>query len=133
MTPTPVPDDRPQRIRDYYTSNYGDLPLAAIADVMVREADRVGIDWRLIPVIGLLESSGGKYACGGNAWGYASCQVRFDSFEEGASVVADTLAEPLYTDVGLERVFCIWVSGGEPWCASYVDRAMRELGKLGPR
>lgn len=129
MTPTPVPDDRADRVRAYY----GSLPLAAVADAMVAEADRAGIDWRVPVVIGMLESTGGKYACGGNAWGYASCQVRFASFEEGAAVVADTLAKPLYQGVGLERVFCIWVSGGDPWCEPYVAQAIGELEKLGPR
>jgi hypothetical protein len=52
-------------------------PLAPHAASMVAAADQHGIDWRLLPVISVLESQGGLTACGGNAWGYARCQVHF--------------------------------------------------------
>jgi hypothetical protein len=58
------------------------MPLEGHAQEMVSAADRHGIDWRLLPVIAYLESQGGLTACGGNAWGYANCEVRFASFEE---------------------------------------------------
>lgn len=129
MTPTPVPDDRADRVRAYY----GSLPLAAVADAMVAEADRAGIDWRLPVVIGMLESTGGKFACGFNAWGYASCAVSFVSFEMGVRTVAETLAESPYAGQSIPRQLCFWNSGGASWCEPYVAQAIVELGKLGPR
>jgi hypothetical protein len=84
-------------------------PLEAHAAAMAA-ADRHAIDWRLLPVISVLESGGGVAACGGNAWGYARCDVRFASFQEGIPVVAATLAS--YGRYDSATLLCIWVSGG---------------------
>jgi hypothetical protein len=104
---TVVEDPRIEQIRRFY----GSKPLAPYAAVMVEAADAWGIDWRLIPVISILESSGGVNVCGRNAWGYASCRVRFSTFEEGIHKVAETLAKPPYTGRSTAAVLCIWVSG----------------------
>lgn len=76
---------------------------------MVAAADRHGLDWRLMPVISVLESQGGITACGGNAWGFARCEVEFPSFEAGIPVVAATLAS--YGPYDAATLLCIWVSG----------------------
>lgn len=87
------------------------MPLSAYARQLVATADAYGIDWRYLPVIAILESSGGAAACGGNAWGYARCQVRFASFEQGMQTVAATLASRTYAGWDPATTFCIWVSG----------------------
>jgi hypothetical protein len=84
-------------------------PLAPYAAAMVTAADHHGIDWRLLPVISVLESQAGLAACGGNAWGFAKCQVRFASFDEGIHIVAATLAS--YGRYDSATLMCIWVSG----------------------
>jgi hypothetical protein len=84
-------------------------PLAPHAAAMVAAADQHHIDWRLLPVISILESQAGLTACGGNAWGFAKCQVRFASFEEGIPIVAATLAS--YGPHDSATLLCIWVSG----------------------
>lgn len=87
-------------------------PLAAHAALMVEAATRYDIDWRLMPVIAVLESGGGIHACGGNAWGWGSCNLRpLGSFEEGIELVAATLAAPPYAGMSTETALCIWVSG----------------------
>ena len=61
---------------------------------MVAEADRNGLDWRLLPAIAIRESSGGLHACGFNPFGWASCKGtigKFKSWDEAIEVVAKNL------------------------------------------
>ncbi|MEO9255157.1 MAG: hypothetical protein ABI305_06435 [Tepidiformaceae bacterium] len=111
-------------------------PLAAYSLQMVRAADANGVDWRLIPVISILESGGGTAACGGNAWGFAACRVTFGSFEEGISRVAATLAASPYAGESPEMVLCTWVSGGNCGSAlayAYLQQASGLFAQLGGR
>lgn len=100
-------DDRPSRVR-YVLRN---TPLYDYSGEMVRAADYYDIDWRLLPTIAILESSGGTYSCDGNAWGYASCRVTFETLEEGLWYVARTLSMSPYPYRDFDNSLCIWVSG----------------------
>ncbi|HEX6031678.1 MAG TPA: hypothetical protein VFY90_09620 [Tepidiformaceae bacterium] len=102
------------------------MPLEGHAQEMVSAADRHGIDWRLLPVIAYLESQGGLTACGGNAWGYAKCQVRFESFEEGIEATAAVLGE--YGNLPSTTKLCIWVSGTGCTTTHAVDYVYRAAG-----
>jgi hypothetical protein len=103
-------------------------PLEAQAQLMVETADAHGIDWRLMPVISILESGGGAAACGGNAWGYANCRITFSTFEEGIEIVAATLAAPPYPGRDTARALCLWVSGNFCSTAHAVEYAYRAFG-----
>lgn len=48
-----------RRIQNFYAR--WDAPLAAHADYMVQVAEQLGLDYRLLPAISIVESSGGKY------------------------------------------------------------------------
>lgn len=127
-SPTPEPgptvaveDPRVGQLRAFY----GSRSLGAYAASMIAAADGYGIDWRLMPVISILESSGGLQACGGNAWGYAACRVRFGSFEEGIQVVAGALARSPYAGRSTAAILCIWVSGKACTDGHGVDYAYR--------
>jgi hypothetical protein len=107
-------------------------PLAAHAAAMIAAADQHHIDWRLLPVISILESEAGLTACGGNAWGFAKCQVRFASFEEGIPVVAATLSS--YGPYDSATLLCIWVSGQgchTRHAISYTHRAAYLYSEMG--
>lgn len=109
-------------------------PLLPLADRMVELADLYGYDWRLIPIISVLESSAGRNACRGNAWGYASCRTTWTSFEEGLEVVALTLSKVPYTGRTVEGKFCMWVSGStceHPLSLRYIQNARSLLYQLG--
>ncbi len=82
-------DQRAERIDLYYAER--DMPLAGYGEAIVRAADENGLDYRLVAAIGVIESSGGKHACGGNAWGWGSCKIRFDTFSEGIETVSRNL------------------------------------------
>lgn len=130
-------DQRPVQIaRMYARAGHGDAPLLAHTEEMVRAADYYGIDWRLIPAMGILESSGGLYACGGNAWGYGSCEEGYadwPDFSYGIWFVAKRLSQQPYTPADIEHSMCVWVSGHGCWgdhATGYRDRGLWLMGLL---
>jgi hypothetical protein len=91
-----VEDNRAEVLRGYLESNGS--PLAPYAEVIIQEADKNGLDWRLIPAIAGLESTFGKNipAYSYNAWGfgiYGNNVRRFASWEEGIAVVSKAIRE----------------------------------------
>lgn len=80
-TAKPKIDPRVLKIRAFFEAR--SLPAADYAEEFVYYADKYDLDWRLVPSIALLESTGFKYACkkatfSGLGWG--SCKINFDSF-----------------------------------------------------
>ncbi len=129
-TPTADQQARSERVRQLMAGT----PLAGYSVEMVLVSDRYGIDWRLLPVIAVLESGGGANACGGNAWGFAACRVLFGSLGEGIRVVASTLASPPYAGRPPSLVLCIWVAGSgcnNRQAVEYVQRAAPLYWRLG--
>lgn len=87
-----VRDQRVEKIEAYYNTH--NLPLAAYAQEFVDAADTYGIDWRLLPAIGFIESTGGKYACqtaSYSPFGWGSCKINFNSYEHAIDVTAMNL------------------------------------------
>lgn len=71
-----------------------DMPLRGMGMKMVEEAEKNGLDWRLIPAIAVRESTGGKFECKkvpNNAFGWGSCKIGFKSNEEAIETVARNL------------------------------------------
>jgi hypothetical protein len=54
-------------------------------------ADKCDIDWRLLPAIGVRESSGGKFQYNNNPFGWGSAKIRFKDFSQAIDVVSDNL------------------------------------------
>jgi hypothetical protein len=84
--------EKAAQIDAYYTSH--NLPLAGYGMKMVIEAEKNNIDWRLIPALGMRESTGGKFACKNatfSPFGYGSCKLNFDSYDHAIEVVARSL------------------------------------------
>ncbi len=71
-----------------------DMPLEGTGKKMVEEAEKNGLDWRLLAAIAVRESTGGKHECKrvpNNAFGWGSCKISFDSNEEAIETVARNL------------------------------------------
>ena len=71
------------------------MPLDGYGLKMAQEAQRYGLDWRLLPAISVQESGGGKHAvwrCKNNPFGWASCDTKFESTEQAIETVALNLA-----------------------------------------
>lgn len=78
---------------DAYFRKY-DMPLEGMGMKMVLEAEKNGLDWRLLPAISVRESTGGKNDCKKNkynAFGWGSCKIGFNSNEEAVETVARNL------------------------------------------
>lgn len=87
-------DNRAAKIDAYFAQ--WDLPLSGYGAAMVKAADKYGIDWRLLPALAMLETTGGKNLCDHNEnmnpFGYGSCKIHFDTFEEAFEAVAKTIS-----------------------------------------
>jgi len=91
-----------RKIESFFRVNRGNAPLADYAEKFVEVANKYNLDYRLLPAIATIESSGGKNNFRSyNAWGWGS--KGFSSFEEGIEVVGKGLKE-LYTDQGFDTV-----------------------------
>jgi hypothetical protein len=68
-----------------------------LALVFLEKADEHKLDWRLLPAISMVETSGGKHGTPGNVFGWNSGRTRFPSVEAGIAYVARRFAEsPIY-------------------------------------
>lgn len=81
--------ERAQKIDTYFSDR--DMPLEGYGAKLVKAADKYDIDWRLLPAIAIKESTGGKFACGNNPFGWASCKIRFKSIDAAIETVARNL------------------------------------------
>ena len=88
--PDPV-DPRLVRLEQYFAQR--DCPLQNAARDFLAAADKNALDWRLLPSISMIESSGGKDYRNNNVFGWDSCNESFSSVREGIHFVATRLAQ----------------------------------------
>ncbi len=83
--------ERAEAINKFYKER--NMPLAGSGMTFVLVAEKYGLDWRLLPAIGVRESSGGKAACGYNAFGWGSCKLghNYNSYEEAIEAIGKNL------------------------------------------
>lgn len=94
-------DPRLRRLQEFFGQR--DCPLREAAADFLIAADRNDLDWRLLPSISIIESSGGKYDRNNNVFGWDSCRESFSSVREGIHFVAAQLANSkLYKDKNLD-------------------------------
>jgi hypothetical protein len=75
---------------DAYYGKY-DLPLTGYGMTMVLAGEKYGVDPMLIAALAMRESTGGKFACYNNPFGWGSCKIKFQSFEHAIDTVAMNL------------------------------------------
>ncbi len=90
------PDARVTKLRAYLETH--NSPLADVADHFVAEADRLGLDWKLVAAISGVESTFGKHIPNNsyNGWGWAiytgqSDGRHFTDWKNGITVVSEGL------------------------------------------
>jgi hypothetical protein len=94
VKPAVSTDPRLIRIRQYFLER--DCPAHQYAEDFIRAADRHELDWRLLPSISMIESTGGKEARNNNMFGWDNGNVRFSTNRDGIHRVASRLAESRY-------------------------------------
>lgn len=68
-----------------------DMPLAGYGAKFIEVAEKCDIDWRLLPAIGVRESSGGKFEFNNNPFGWGSAKIKFKNFDDAIENVSDHL------------------------------------------
>src|SRR5262245_32012962 len=92
---TIIKDPRYQALRNFFEKC--GCPLGLESAEFILAADVYGLDWRLVPSIAFLESSGGKYSQGYNPVGWGSGTAQFKSYRHAIHHVTERLARsPIY-------------------------------------
>jgi len=106
-------------------------PAAALAEDFLSAADRNRLDWRLLPGISFIETTGGKYATNNNLFGWDSGRGTFPSERAGIHRVARRLSKSkLYKGKDLQSILRTY--NGECGYATRVAAVMRRIGPADP-
>ena len=121
-------DPRLERLKQFFGKL--DCPLKSSAEEFLIAADENDLDWRLLPSISFVESSGGKDYKNNNVLGWDSCREKFETVEAGIHYVAAQLANSkLYKDKTLEGKLRTY--NPRPEYGQLVRQVMRILGPSG--
>lgn len=127
-------DQRKTKLKSFLRAQ--NSPLAVHSDKFIEEADKYGIDWRLLPAISGIESSYGKRIIPNsfNAYGWGGGKIRFASWEDSIEKVSKALAEKYYarglnTPQKMNPVYC---PPNKAW-AGKVLSVMQKIENFKPR
>jgi hypothetical protein len=102
-----VGDPRLAALKDFFGK--ADCPAAEYAHVFLQAADNYELDWRLLPSIAFIESTGGKAARNNNIFGWDSGNARFSSPGAGIHTVGFKLANSRrYKDKELDELLATY-------------------------
>jgi hypothetical protein len=86
-------------------------PAIRYATAFLQAADDYNLDWRLLPSLSFIESTGGKMARNNNLFGWNNGNARFDSPAAGIHTVGFRLATSnLYRDKKLDELLATYNS-----------------------
>jgi hypothetical protein len=121
-------DPRLSALRDFFERCA--CPIVKDSDAFLAAADRHGLDWRVLPSIAFLESTGGKYQKGGNPLGWGSGKIKFGSTRQAIHHVAERLARaPIYAQKDLVGKLKQY----NPANKQYAAAVMEVMEQLGPK
>jgi hypothetical protein len=119
------PDARVEALRGFFRSIHS--PLAPLAADFVQAADHNGLDWRLLPSIAMVESSGGIHYKNRNIFGWGSGHTKFRSIRSSIHYVASRLSRSrLYAGKDVLAVLRTY----NPVRPEYPYRVLRVMGRL---
>src|SRR5689334_19514804 len=120
-------DLREAILRRFLTEKH--YPDREFAEVFVAEADAHNLDWRLLPSLAIVESSGGRHARGNNLFGWANGKYTFSSIGEAIHTVAWTLAHGrAYRGKNIEAKLATYNQGPD-----YPAMVMEIMRQISPR
>jgi hypothetical protein len=111
VTATPAPDfrndPRLETLRNFF--HKGECPAERYAEAFLEAADLNELDWRLLPSLSFIESTGGKYAPHNNIFGWDSGHAHFPTPAAGIHAVGYHLSHSdRYRAKGLDKVLAIY-------------------------
>jgi hypothetical protein len=96
-------DTRLNTLRTFFAS--GDCPAERFSQEFLHAADTYGLDWRLLPSISFIESTGGKNLRKNNLFGWNSGKAEFSSPRAAIYRVAYLLTNSdLYRNKGVDGI-----------------------------
>jgi hypothetical protein len=117
-------DPRLVKLQSFFGA--ADAPVGQVAHVFLAVADRWELDWRLLPSLSVVESSGGKAAPHNNLFGWDNGRARFRSLADSIQAVASRLGQSrLYKDKDLDTV--LWTYNPDLDYARRVKSVMRRI------
>jgi hypothetical protein len=119
-------DPRMVRLEKYFEEKQ--CPVKPLARDFVYAADKHNLDWRLLPSIAFVESSGGKVYHNNNIFGWSNGDHRFKSVKESIHTVAERLANSRhYRNKPIDKMITTYnpVPG-------YLQRVKYVMDDLGP-
>jgi hypothetical protein len=103
-----------------------DAPAKAFSHLFLSEADHYALDWRLLPSISFVETTGGKAARNNNLFGWDCGRAEFPSMSAGIHTVAYNLANSRqYKDKGLDEL--LWAYNPNPEYSRKVKSVMSRI------
>ncbi|MCX6593498.1 MAG: hypothetical protein NTZ56_18445 [Acidobacteria bacterium] len=118
-------DPRMIRLQKFFSDR--NCPAKHLASDFIEAADRQGVDWRLLPSISYVESTGGKHARNNNIFGWQNGNRRFPTVRQGIHTVAHELARsPRYKDKTLDAK--LWTYNPSQEYNRRVKQIMLEIG-----
>jgi hypothetical protein len=111
QAPAPAPDyrndPRLETLRKFFRN--ADCPAEKYAAAFLEAADFNELDWRLLPSLSFIESSGGKSARHNNLFGWDSGRAQFPSPIAGIHAVGYRLSHSdLYRDKELDKLLATY-------------------------
>jgi hypothetical protein len=120
-------DSRLAFLRAFF--EHGNCPAARLSPVFLEAADMYALDWRLLPSLSFVETSGGKAARNNNLFGWDSGRAAFSSAAAGIRAVAASLAHSaLYRDKDVDGILKTY--NGSAGYARKVKDVMRRIAPL---
>jgi hypothetical protein len=120
-------DPRAARLHEYLEQR--DLPVKTYVEDFVRAADQNALDWRLLPSISIVESTGGKHFKNNNVFGWANGDKRFGSVRHGIYRVAHHLGHSRhYRGKTIAAKLATYNTNPE-----YRLKVLRLMDQIGPR
>ena len=129
-TPAPAPenriDPRLETLRNFF--HVADCPAEQYAAAFLEAADHNELDWRLLPSLSFVESTGGKFARDNNLFGWDSGRAHFPSPVAGIHAVGYRLSHSdLYKDKELDRLLATYNPNVE-----YVRKVKSVMRRISP-
>jgi hypothetical protein len=111
QSPAPAPDyrndPRLETLRKFFRA--AECPAEKYAAAFLEAADHYELDWRLLPSLSYIESTGGKSARHNNLFGWDSGRAHFPSPVAGIHAVGYRLAySDLYKDKKLDKLLATY-------------------------
>lgn len=123
-TPDYRKDPRSAAVSKFFEK--GDCPAKALAHIFVEAADIYKLDWRLLPSLSYIESTGGKAAHYNNFFGWDSGRAHFATPSAGIHAVGYNLSHlSQYRKKSLDQLLATYNPNAE--YAQKVKSVMRQI------